>query len=227
MKNLQENINNITSCYDEMCKNVDMLFRINVDMLKKDNFDSALYEKAQSIEDKINMLDVEIKESSIKTIAMFQPAAVNLRNLITFIESSKILERMGDLLLDSLLLVKEIGTKNDNINDCYISLDDFILKINKIFHKYFESFIEKDNDKAHDILTMDEEMNKIRRDIDLKIVNQMKQNPEAIDTGVLLLLVNKKYERISDKIIQLTMSSIYTLNGENMRIIEILKKKQK
>lgn len=227
MKNLQENINNITSCYDEMCKNVDMLFRINVDMLKKDNFDSALYEKAQAIEDKINMLDVEIKESSIKTIAMFQPAAVNLRNLITFIESSKILERMGDLLLDSLLLVKEIGTKNDNINDCYISLDDFILKINKIFHKYFESFIEKDNDKAHDILTMDEEMNKIRRDIDLKIVNQMKQNPEAIDTGVLLLLVNKKYERISDKIIQLTMSSIYTLNGENMRIIEILKKKQK
>lgn len=227
MKNLQENINNITSCYDEMCKNVDMLFRINVDMLKKDKFDLALYEKAQSIEDKINMLDVEIKESSIKTIAMFQPAAVNLRNLITFIESSKILERMGDLLLDSLLLVKEIGTKNENINDCYISLDDFILKINKIFHKYFESFIEKDNDKAHDILTMDEEMNKIRREIDSKIVNQMKQSPEAVDTGVLLLLVNKKYERISDKIIQLTMSSIYTLNGENMRIIEILKKKQK
>ena len=104
MKNLHESISGITEHYIALCKNVDRLFRINIEMLKKDNFDRGLYGEARLVEDIINAFDVKIKETSIMAIARFQPAASDLRALITFIESSKMLERIGDLLSDSLFL---------------------------------------------------------------------------------------------------------------------------
>lgn len=73
---------------------------------------------------------------------------------------------------------------------------------------------------------MDEEINEIRGEIDGIIVEQMKEDSKNIEAGVLMLLINKKYERVSDKITQLTMSSIYNFSGENMRVIELLEKEK-
>lgn len=226
MRNLHESINGITEHYIELCKNVDRLFRINIEMLKKDNFDRGLYGEAKLVEDMINAFDVKVKESSIMAVARFQPAASDLRALITFIESSKMLERMGDLLLDSLILMRKIEKKEGNMERDFGILESFLSRINDIFQKYIEAFIEKDEKKAYILLGMDEEMNEIRGEIDGVIVNQMKEDVKNIDAGVLMLLINKKYERVSDKIKQLTMSSIYTFNGENMRIAELFEKEK-
>lgn len=226
MKNLHESISGITEHYIALCKNVDRLFRINIEMLKKDNFDRGLYGEARLVEDIINGFDVKIKETSIMAIARFQPAASDLRALITFIESSKMLERIGDLLSDSLVLMRKIEKKEGNMSKDFGILENFLSKINEIFQKYLEAFIEKNEKKAYILLGMDEEINEKRGEIDSVIINQMKEDIKNIESGALMLLINKKYERVSDKIIQLTMSSIYTFNGENMRIAELLEKEK-
>ena len=159
-------------------------------------------------------------------MARFQPAAGDLRALITFIESSKMLERMGDLLLDSLILMRKIEKKEGNMERDFGILENFLVKINDIFQKYLEAFIEKDEKKAYVLLGMDEEINEIRGEIDGIIVEQMKEDSKNIEAGVLMLLINKKYERVSDKITQLTMSSIYNFSGENMRVLELLEKEK-
>lgn len=226
MRNLHESINGITEHYIELCKNVDRLFRINMEMLKKDSFDRGLYGEGKLVEDMINAFDVKIKESSIMAIARFQPAAGDLRALVTFIESSKMLERMGDLLLDSLVVMRKIEKLEGNMERDFKILEDFLSKINDIFQRYIEAFIEKDSKKAYVLLGMDEEINEIRGETDSIITNQMKEDPKNIEAGVLMLLINKKYERVSDKIKQLTMSSIYTFSGENMRVAELLEKEK-
>lgn len=226
MRNLHESINGITEHYIELCKNVDRLFRINMEMLKKDSFDRGLYGEGKLVEDMINAFDVKIKESSIMAIARFQPAAGDLRALVTFIESSKMLERMGDLLLDSLVVMRKIEKLEGNMERDFKILEDFLSKINDIFQRYIEAFIEKDSKKAYVLLGMDEEINEIRGETDSIITKQMKEDPKNIEAGVLMLLINKKYERVSDKIKQLTMSSIYTFSGENMRVAELLEKEK-
>lgn len=226
MRNLHESINGITEHYIELCKNVDRLFRINMEMLKKDSFDRSLYGEAKLVEDMINAFDVKIKETSIMSIARFQPAAGDLRALITFIESSKMLERMGDLLLDTLVLMRKIEKKEGNMERDFGILENFLIKIDDIFQKYMEAFIEKDEKKAYVLLGMDEEINKIRGEIDSIIGSQMKEESKNIDAGILMLLINKKYERVSDKITQLAMSSIYNFSGENMRVVELLEREK-
>ena len=89
-----------------------------------------------------------------------------------------------------------------------------------------EAFIEKDEKKAYVLLGMDEEINEIRGEIDSIIGSQMKEESKNIDAGILMLLINKKYERVSDKITQLAMSSIYNFSGENMRVVELLEREK-
>ena len=105
-------------------------------------------------------------------------------------------------------------------------LENFLIKIDDIFQKYMEAFIEKDEKKAYVLLGMDEEINEIRGEIDSIIGSQMKEESKNIDAGILMLLINKKYERVSDKITQLAMSSIYNFSGENMRVVELLEREK-
>lgn len=49
----------------------------------------------------------------------------------------------------------------------------------------------------------------------------MKENPNNIVGGSIILLLSKKFERLSDKIMQLGKSLIYTVNGANLRKQEL------
>ena len=98
MKDLHERIDGITIHFIDMSKNIDRLFEINLLMLKKGEFNQALYGEAMVVEDRINAYEVKIMEDTIQAIARFQPIASDLRELVSFINCIKILERMGDLL---------------------------------------------------------------------------------------------------------------------------------
>ena len=132
MKNLHERIDEITQQFIIMSKNVDRLFKINLEILEKKIFLQSLYGEAKVVEDKINSYEVKIRENAIQAIARFQPAARDLRSLITFIECVKMLERMGDLLKSNLTLFKKLN-KNDSISKDEIYIIEEMAKKLMIF----------------------------------------------------------------------------------------------
>jgi len=52
----------------------------------------------------------------------------------------------------------------------------------------------------------------------------MKESPDNVIGGSELLLLDKKFERLSDHIIHLVSDLIYILNGENTRKVELQNK---
>ena len=77
---------------------------------------------------------------------------------------------------------------------------------------------------VYSLLALDEEVNEIRDNNVKKIIEVMKESPENIEFGNLILLANKKYERISDKIMQLGKSLVYNVSGNDLRKKELIKK---
>ncbi len=224
MRNLHERIDAINEHFIEMTKNVERLLRINMEMLKKRSFERSLYGEARVVEDRINAYEVKIKEDSIVTIAMFQPAAGDLRALMSTIEGSKMLERMGDLLLDDLKLIREMEKKGDLHKPHLGLVGEMVVKVEEIFTAYTTALVEKDDKKIYAILALDEEINDIRDSVVRKVIDLMKESPENVEFGNLLLLSTKKYERISDKIMQLGKSLVYNVSGDNLRKQELIKK---
>jgi phosphate transport system protein len=225
MKNLQERIDLANEHFIDMVKNVGRLLRIDMEMLKNKSFENSIYGEAIVVEDRINSYEVMIKEESIVTIAMFQPAARDLRSLLSMLEGVNMLERMGDLLLDNIQLMRQME-KNGDLHKNYLYLvEDIAEKVENVFDIYTTALIERDDKQIYTLLALDEDVNEIRDHSVEKIIAVMKENPENIEFGNLILLTTKKYERISDKIMQLGKSLVYNVSGNNLRKQELIQKK--
>lgn len=223
MRNLDESINNLNEHYLELLKNLNRVFDINLEMLKNNHFDTALYGECLVVEDIINAFEVTIKESSIFTIARFQPAASNLRLLIMLIDSSRLLERMGDILKSNLLYIKDIEkTSPDILFHLKDTLYPMVLKIKNIYEGYISAVINQDEKTLFSLIPLDEEVNELTVE-NIKIITEtMKNNPDYIEGGTKLIILTKKFERFSDHIIHLVYDLIYILKGKNMRKLELI-----
>ena len=224
MKNLHERIDAVNEHFIEMAKNVERLLRINMEMLKNKSFEKALYGEAKVVEDRINAYEVKIKEDTIVTIAMFQPAAGDLRALLSILEGTHMLERIGDLLIANVQLIRQMEKKGDLHKKYLYLLEEMAEKVEEVFEIYTTALVERDDRMVYSLLAIDEEVNEIRDNTVEKIIGVMKESPENIEFGNLILLANKKYERISDKIMQLGKSLVYNVSGNNLRKKELIKK---
>lgn len=222
MINLIESLSIIDEQYLEMVKNIERLLDINIELLKSSSFDLSLYGESRSIEDRINRLDLEIREDSIISLARFQPAASDLRKLIMMTDSARILERMGDLLKANLKLIKETNDKSPNLA---FALKEDILplaqKIKIILSNYVKALMEKNENILYSVIALDEEIDEIVKANSLSYISYMEENPEHIKGGTVLILLDRKFERFSDHIVHLAKDLIYVLNGNNLRKIEL------
>lgn len=222
MRNLEERVNGITEHFIEMSKSVDRLIRINIEMLKGESFNNALYGEAKLVEDRINAYEVKIKEDSIHSIVRFQPAAGDLRALLTYIDCSKMLERMGDLLLSDIKLLREIGKKGSHLKEHLGIILEMAERVGEIFESYTGAFADKDEKAIYALLGMDDEIDELRTDAVNKILEIMKESPENVEGGALIVLLANKYERLADKIMALGSGLVYTLSGEYLRKKELM-----
>ncbi len=221
MKDLHERIDGITNHFIEMSKSVNRLFQINLEMLNKASFDPSLYGEAMVIEDRINAYEVKIMEDSIQAIARFQPAAGDLRELVSFINCIKILERMGDLLKGNLNLLKKLDKIDNGSKKITSMIEKMTVEVMDTFQTYTHAFIERNEKKIYTILAEDDKINEMRMKIIKNIIEYMKENPNNIEGGTLILVLTKKIERLSNKTMQLGKNLVYAVNGKNLRKQEL------
>lgn len=227
MRNLNESIEGLCQHYLELLKNINRVLDINLEMFERSCFDKTLYGECVVLEDIINSFEVKIKEDSIFTIARFQPAARDLRLLIMLINSSRLLERMGDILKANLKYIKCLEEKNPQmLYHLHETLYPMTLKIKSIFEGYINSFVKSDEKILFSLLPLDEEIDEITESNTAKISDSMKKDSNNIDGGINLVVLNKKLERFSDHVIHLVFDLIYVLKGENMRKLELLEEER-
>lgn len=222
MKTLNESLKSLDKHYLETLKYVSRNFDVNLEMLQTSKFNPTLYGEAKIIEDCINSFEVKLKEDCIITIARFQPAAKNLRKLVMMINSARVLERMGDLLKANLSIIKDIEKKSPNL--AYI-LNEKLLpiakKIKELFQMYVDAFLNEDINLLYNILYLDEEIDDLINSDTCIFLEKMKESSDNVLGGSMLMLLEKKFERLSDHVIHLVSDLIYVLNGDNTRKSEL------
>lgn len=227
MRNLQESIEGLNQHYLELLKNLNRVLDVNIEMLHNQKFDPILYGECIVVEDIINAFEVKLKEDSIIAIARFQPTAGNLRLLIMLINSSRLLERMGDLLKANLNIIKDIEKNSPQISK-YLKemLYPMAIKIKSIYETYISAFINNDEKSLYALLSQDDEIDELAEKNLKNLINIMKSSQENVCGGTSLVLLNKKYERFSDHVMHLVVDLVYILKGENLRKLELLEEKK-
>lgn len=223
MINLATALSLIDDQYIEMVKSIERLLDINIEVIKSEEFNLQLFGESKSIEDRINRLDLEIREDSIIALARFQPAASDLRKLIMMTDSARLLERMGDLLKANLAILKNIDEEASHLK--FVLTKDLlpmVLKIKGLLTSYIKAYIDNDENILYAVVALDEEVDEMTKINYRTYLSYMEEDVKNVKGGTELLLLDKKYERVSDHIVHLAKDLIYILNGKNLRKIELL-----
>ena len=216
MRNLEERLDDIRDIVSETLKDCKRSLYVVGLIMEKGNFDDSLYGEVKSIEDRINHFELQVDDEVVKTIARFQPFAINLRFLIGVAKFSSQLERMSDLTLNILKVLKH----SKNI-EAYRgqNLIDMHTKVSNMFELFLKTYYQEDLSYAYLILTLDEEVNAFKtRVIEATKASLRASTIEERDLDNLeALFISQHLERIGDTIKNLAEIAIYIYNGVDIR----------
>lgn len=170
-------------------------------------------------ESKINKLEVKISEKIINSIALYQPVASEIRNLIACYRIVISLERIGDL---SISIAKQLS-RIENM-ELYSSLSGFISKMMDLSvdmaRRSMLSFINQDMELA--MWTIKSES--IVDEFNHKMLKKVAERAYFVagDKNLLVSFINIKemganIERISDHAANIAEASVYAFEGKDIR----------
>ncbi len=216
MRNLEERLDDIKAIVSETLKDCKRSLDVVGLIMEKGSFDNSLYGEVKSIEDRINHFELQIDDEVVKTIARFQPFAINLRFLIGVAKFSSQLERMSDLTLNILKVLKH----SKNI-EAYrgLNLIEMHAKVNHMFELFLKTYYQEELSYAYLILTLDEEVNSFKTQvIEATKASLRASTIEERDLDNLeALFISQHLERIGDTIKNLAEIAIYIYNGVDIR----------
>ncbi|MFV5690411.1 phosphate signaling complex protein PhoU [Flavobacterium sp. LT1R49] len=163
-------------------------------------------------ENKIDKLDVKIDEICQSIFALQQPVASDLRFIMSAMQISNEIERIGDLAISIIKKAKNIKDKHDLIVKFNIS--DIARQVEVITIKTNECFLTRNENTIGEIFILN---NTIKNECDEaihNIINEMKSNSKTVVSGTNLVIVLKHLERISEHCTNIAEYVYFMINAK-------------
>ncbi|MGQ9801211.1 MAG: phosphate signaling complex protein PhoU [Candidatus Saccharicenans sp.] len=176
-------------------------------------------EKAEAVikdDDRIDNLDLAIEEKCLNLIALYQPAAADLRFIIMSMKIATDLERIADLAVDIGQRVIEMA--DQPLLKPLIDIPKLATLAQGMVRDAINSFVNKDTELARSVILRDNEADELRNLVQSELINDyMSKDPSTAPRAVALLLVARHLERICDHATNIAEDVIYLVKAEQVR----------
>jgi len=180
--------------------------------------DSKLAECVMARDKKVNSYDVTIDEDCIKFIALRQPKAKDLREIITMMKMTSDLERIGDMAVNICERVIELNEEPPL--KPYIDLPRMTLIARDMVKNTIDAFLKKDKNLACNVIKSDDDVDLLMRQIANELTLFMIEDPKKISRAVKITYITKYIERIADHAVNMAEMIIYLIEGKIIRHTE-------
>ncbi|HEY4732628.1 MAG TPA: phosphate signaling complex protein PhoU [Gammaproteobacteria bacterium] len=181
---------------------------------------TRLAETVISNDHKINGLEVALDEECTQILARRQPAASDLRLIVTVIKTITDLERIGDeaekVALMGLHLAKMERPKNQ-----FLEIHDLGARVRQVLHHTLDAFARMDTEAALRITRDDEKTDHEYEGILRQMVTFMMEDPRAIRRSLDIIWSARALERIGDHAKNICEYIIYLVKGKDVRHISL------
>lgn len=172
--------------------------------------------KIRSVDDEIDIAEVNLEERCLAFLATQQPVARDLRTIVTIIKINDDLERIGDLAVHIIERMPEISPE---------MLESFEFEsmgkhAGEMVKKSIEAFVSKDRFLAGCVGTMDEAIDCIHRKVFKRVSFLMKSPDSDSDELIAALSISRYIERIADHASRIAKEVIFLVTGEIVRHTE-------
>ena len=179
------------------------------------NRDADMAQRIIASDDEINVLEVEIDELCLRTMALYQPEAKDLRFLAMALKIDNDLERMGDQAVNiaerTLELLKEPLLKP------LIDIPRMAELAQRMVKESLDAFVQQDVEKARTVCRQDDEVDRYDDQIFRELLTYMMEDPKTITRAVNLILISRHLERIADHATNIAEDVYYLVRGTTIK----------
>jgi phosphate transport system protein len=177
--------------------------------------DPGLSERVFHGEQSINTVEREIDELALDLLAMQQPMAVDLRFILAVIKINADLERVGDQAVN----IAERARDMAGLPTVELPADipRMAATATGMVRQALEAFIRADAELAQQVLTQDNIVDRMNREIESAMMAQMKLAPATARQALDTLLIARNLERVADHGTNIAEDVIFWVRGADVR----------
>lgn len=209
-----ESIEAIRSSFLRMGGLVESMINDSVEALSTG--DLALADRVMEYETEVNALEVEIDAMLAQIIARQQPAAIDLRLILSVTKMVTDLERCGDESEKIARTARRLYEQNANFEPI-IELSYMGTLVSNNLRNVLDAFARFDPVAAAKVVRADKKVNKEWRSVLRESSSFMIEDPRKTSACIDVLFVARSLERIGDHAKNMAERIIYTIQGEDVR----------
>ncbi|MCH9699278.1 MAG: phosphate signaling complex protein PhoU [Gammaproteobacteria bacterium] len=187
--------------------------------------DTEIAEQVATSDYKVNSMEVAIDEKCNQILARRQPAASDLRLVVTIIKTITDLERIGDE-------AEKLGQLAVQITDANVSYSQFVEirhlgdHVKSMLHDCLDAFARMDVADAMRTIEADKKINEEFESIMRQLITRMMEDPREIKNALRVSWCARALERIGDHSSNICEYIVYLVEGKNIRHISDVKLSQ-
>jgi phosphate transport system protein len=178
------------------------------------------FELVRVNEDKVDLMQRDIDEETIRMIGVYTPVAADLRFLLMATKIASELERIADKAVDvgfySKSLFKEPPLKP------LVDIPRMAEIASDMLTKSLDAFAYRSADKAFPVIAIDDQVDNLHDQIFRELMTYVLSDPKNIKRVLELVLIARAFERIADHVVNIAENVVYLVKGEDIRHLSSL-----
>ncbi len=175
--------------------------------------DPELAEEVRRRDREIDALEARINEEAARVIALRQPAASDLRTLLTVIRIAGNLERIGDYA-KNLAKRTAVLVNMPDIEGATGSIRRMAKEVEQMLKDALDAYMRHDAAIAEEVRQRDHEVDQMYNALFRQVLTYMMEDPRKITPCMHLHFIAKNIERMGDHVTNIAEQVIYLVTGE-------------
>jgi phosphate transport system protein len=163
----------------------------------------------------IDRKEVQVEELCLKSLALHQPVAADLRFIVVVMKVNNDLERMGDLASNIAGRAADLA-RHPKLR-VPVDLRAMAEKVRSMVRDSLDSLVRCDTDLSRAVLDADDEVDELNKQMWDELQNMMMKDAATIQRGLHFLSASRHLERIADLATNIAEDVIYMVDGEVVR----------
>ncbi len=175
--------------------------------------DADLAERVILGDKKIDLLEVDIEEECLHTLALHQPVAFDLRYVVAVLKMNNDLERIGDHasnIAQQARYLIGIG----QVDETPFDLPGMARRAEQMLRHALDAVVNIDVELAREVRVLDDEVDIMHASMYKRAVELIRENPDHAEQMVHYINVSRMLERIADHACNIAKDVLYITEGE-------------
>ena len=188
-----------------------------IDLLMRGQESETLLDAVGADEQAINQMQVDMDQQCSMIIARRQPAAIDLRMILTVTKIVNDLERVGDEVKKIARRAADTAQYKRLAQVRHFDVSRAAARARETLQLALDSFARLDVNAAAEVIALDEEIDAAFAAILRQLISYMMEDPRTISPALEIVFVAKSIERIGDHAKNIAEAVVQVVRGIDVR----------